>query len=140
MFIVVSLIWASRHSLENALPVFAFFVVLMPLESRLVIPGVFDFNTMRLSLMTLLTLYLIKREPSTQDTIPLKWLMLLNGYLFYYLFFVAGNQYQADDLAGTGVLPSLLPFCSNHNQTSNHLSRSVRCCDGHGIVLCLFSP
>jgi hypothetical protein len=76
--IVVSLIWAARQSLENALPVFAFFVVLMPLESRLVIPGVCDFNTMRLSLMTLLVLYLVKREPSTQDTIPLKWLMLLN--------------------------------------------------------------
>jgi hypothetical protein len=76
--IMVSLIWASRHSLENALPVFAFFVVLMPLESRLVIPGLCDFNTMRLSLMTLLVLYLVKREPSTQDTIPLKWLMLLN--------------------------------------------------------------
>jgi hypothetical protein len=76
--IVVSLIWAARQSLENALPVFAFFVVLMPLESRLVIPGVCDFNTMRLSLMTMLVLYLVKREPSTQDTIPLKWLMLLN--------------------------------------------------------------
>ncbi len=76
--IVLSLIRASRQSLENALPVFAFFVVLMPLESRLVIPGVCDFNTMRLSLMTLLALYLVKREHATQDTIPLKWLMLLH--------------------------------------------------------------
>jgi hypothetical protein len=78
ILIVVSMVRASRQSLENALPVFAFFVVLMPLESRLVIPGVFDFNTMRVSLLTLLVLYLMNKEPRNETPIPLKSLMLLH--------------------------------------------------------------
>jgi len=76
--IVVSMVRASREHLENALPVFSFFVVLMPLESRLVIPGAFDFNTMRVSLLTLLILYFIRKEKTDYSPIPLKSLMLLN--------------------------------------------------------------
>jgi len=76
--IVFSMVKASRESLENALPVFAFFVVLMPLESRLVIPGVFDFNTMRVSLLTLFILYLTRKDEANSSTIPLKSLMLLH--------------------------------------------------------------
>jgi hypothetical protein len=76
--IAVSLIVASRRHLENALPVFAFFVVLMPLESRLVIPGVFDVNTMRVSLLTLLVMYFIRRERTSDSPIPLKSLMLMH--------------------------------------------------------------
>src|SRR5579859_4912697 len=76
--IVVSLIVASREHLENALPVFSFFVVLMPLESRLVIPGVFDVNTMRVSLLTLLILYFVRRERTSGSPIPLKSLMLMH--------------------------------------------------------------
>jgi hypothetical protein len=76
--IVVSLIVASRQRLENALPVFCFFLVLMPLEARIVIPGLFDFNTMRVSLLTLLGLYFYHREHSNEDPIPLKSLMFLH--------------------------------------------------------------
>jgi O-antigen ligase len=73
--IVVSLIKASRRGLENALPVASFFLVLMPLESRIVIPGMFDFNTMRITLLTLLVLYFFKRDSGTDEPVPLKWLM-----------------------------------------------------------------
>lgn len=77
--IVLSLVVASRRSLENALPVFCFFLVLMPLEARLVIPGLFDFNTMRLSLLTLLILYLYHGRASNNDTpLPLKSLIILH--------------------------------------------------------------
>jgi O-Antigen ligase len=78
LVIVVSLIVASRRRLENALPVFCFFLVLMPLESRLVIPGLFDFNTMRVSLLTLLVLYFSRREPGSGERLPLKRLMFLH--------------------------------------------------------------
>lgn len=77
--IVLSLVVASRRSLENALPVFCFFLVLMPLEARLVIPGLFDFNTMRVSLLTLLVLYLYHGRPNSDDApLPLRSLILLH--------------------------------------------------------------
>jgi hypothetical protein len=76
--IVISLVMASRRGLENALPVLCFFLVLMPLEARLVIPGLFDFNTMRVSLLTLLALYFFRGEPSNNDPIPMKHLMFLH--------------------------------------------------------------
>ena len=77
--IVLSLVIAARRSLENALPVFCFFLVLMPLEARLVIPGLFDFNTMRVSLLTLLALYLYHGRASSDDSpLPLKSLILLH--------------------------------------------------------------
>jgi len=77
--IVLSLVVASRRSLENALPVLSFFLVLMPLESRLVFPGLFDFNTMRLSLLTLLVLYLYHGRASSDDApLPLKSLIVLH--------------------------------------------------------------
>jgi hypothetical protein len=77
--IVVTLIMARRRRLEDALPFFCFFLVLMPLEARVVIPGLFDFNTMRLSLLTLLILYLIKGGHSgSGEPLPLKRLMYLH--------------------------------------------------------------
>jgi hypothetical protein len=76
--IVLSLVLASRRGLENALPVLCFFLVLMPLESRLVIPGLFDFNTMRVSLLTFLALYFFRGEPTSDDPIPMKHLMFLH--------------------------------------------------------------
>jgi hypothetical protein len=78
LVIVVSLIVASRRRLEDALPVLCFFLVLMPLESRLVIPGLFDLNTMRVSLLTLLVLYLSRRERANSGPIPLWRLMFLH--------------------------------------------------------------
>ena len=74
----ISIIVAGRRRLENALPVFCFFLVLMPLESKLVIPGLFDFNTMRLSLATLLVMYCVKPKPVRREKLPLKVLMILH--------------------------------------------------------------
>lgn len=76
--IVVSLVFASRHRLENALPLFCFFLVLMPLEARIVVPGLFDLNTMRISLLTLLILYVMKGAPASSEPLPLKYLMILH--------------------------------------------------------------
>jgi len=76
--VIVSMVLASRRGLENTLPVFAFWVVLMPLESRLVVPGIGDFNTMRVALLTLLILYLRNKGERTEKPIPLKSLMMLH--------------------------------------------------------------
>src|ERR1700709_421388 len=77
--IVLSLVFASRRRLEDALPVFCFFLVLMPLEARVVVPGLFDLNTMRISLGTLLILYLVRGEPAVDsDPLPLKYLMFMH--------------------------------------------------------------
>jgi hypothetical protein len=50
----------------------------MPLEARLVIPGVFDVNTMRVSLLTLLVLFFSKKKSPNTSRIPLKNLMVLH--------------------------------------------------------------
>jgi hypothetical protein len=74
--VIYSIFRASRHDLENALPVFAFFVVLMPLECKVVIPGLCDVNTMRFGLITLLVLYFQRRQRVDHAPIPMKSLML----------------------------------------------------------------
>jgi hypothetical protein len=70
--VVVSLILASRRRVEAALPLFCFYLVLMPHESRIVIPGLFDFSTDRVAILTLLILFLVRRERITRAPIPLK--------------------------------------------------------------------
>lgn len=75
--IVLSLVLASRRRLENALPLFCFFLVLLPFEARFVIPGLFDLTTDRIGLLTLLVLFVTRRKHTTDQPIPLKWLMLL---------------------------------------------------------------
>jgi hypothetical protein len=70
LVIIGGLVRASRRRLEDALPLFCFFLVLMPLESRFVIPGLFDVNTMRISLGTLLILYLVKGKNSGRGPLP----------------------------------------------------------------------
>lgn len=92
LVIVVTVVVASRRSLEDALPLLCFYLVLMPLEARLVIPGMFDFNTMRLLLLTLLVLFLIKGRSSNPEPVPLKGLMCLHiafalGSVLYSLSF-----------------------------------------------------
>jgi hypothetical protein len=76
--IVVSLVAAGHRRLENALPVFTFLSVLMPYEARLVIPGLFDVSTMRVALLTMLALFIARRDHSIRGPIPLKWLMVLH--------------------------------------------------------------
>ena len=78
MLLIASLLWSGRRHTEDALPVFCFFLTLMPLEARLVIPGLIDLNTMRVSLLVLLVLYLTHRKPLNTEGLPLKNLMLLH--------------------------------------------------------------
>jgi O-antigen ligase len=76
--IIISLIASARRRIENALPLFCFFLTLMPLEAKLVIPGLFDLNIMRVSLLTLLGLFLFKKEKYRRDKLPLLNLMYLH--------------------------------------------------------------
>jgi len=76
--VVISLVVASRRRLEDALPVFCFFLVLMPLESRIVIPGLFDLGTDRVAILTLLVLFFLRGKRGNSGAIPLKRLMYLH--------------------------------------------------------------
>jgi hypothetical protein len=78
LVVIVSIVRASRQGLENALPIFCFFLVLLPLESKLVIPELFDINTMRVSLVTLTILYLYRRERIDEGSLPLKGIIMLH--------------------------------------------------------------
>jgi O-antigen ligase len=81
--IVIALIVSGRRRLENALPLFCFFLTLMPLEAKLVIPSLFDINIMRVSLLTLLGLFLVQREKSHWERLPLVKLMYMHvGWAF----------------------------------------------------------
>lgn len=76
--IVIALIVSAKRRLENALPLFCFFLTLMPLEAKLVIPGLFDLNVMRVSLLTLLVLFIVKKEKHRRDKLPLINLMYMH--------------------------------------------------------------
>jgi O-Antigen ligase len=76
--VVFSLIIASRRRFEDALPAFCFFGVLMPIEAKLVIPGVFDLSTQRVALLTLLVLFVARGLRKKEVSIPLGYLMLLH--------------------------------------------------------------
>ena len=78
IIIVASLVYSSRERLEDAFPVACFFLVLMPLEARLVIPGLCDLNTMRLTLVTLLLLSFSRGEVVDNSPVPLKSLMIIH--------------------------------------------------------------
>ena len=75
---VVGLIVTSRRRVEDAFPVLCFFLVLMPLEARVVIPGLFDVNTIRIALLTLLALTFTRGERDDPTPMPLKQLMVLH--------------------------------------------------------------
>jgi hypothetical protein len=79
LLIIVILVRVSRHRLEDALPALCFFLVLMPLEARLVVPGVFDLTTMRICLLTLLVLYVSRWNTSPSAPVPLKSLIILHA-------------------------------------------------------------
>lgn len=76
--IVISLVVASRRRLEDALPIFCFFLVLMPFEARIVLPGLFDLTTERVELITLLALYLFRRHRAPRRRVPLARLMIVH--------------------------------------------------------------
>jgi len=74
LVVVITLVVTSRRRLADCLPAFCFFLVLMPYESRLVIPGLFDLSTERVALLTLLVLFLVRGE-RVGGSVPLKGLM-----------------------------------------------------------------
>ena len=74
------------RGLERALPFFAFVVVLVPWQSKIALPGLFDLTTQRIALITLLGLYILTRmgKPRVYPArrVPLKALMALSiGWL-----------------------------------------------------------
>ena len=114
LVVVISLVVASRRRLQDALPLFCFFLVVMPFESRFVVPGIVDVSTERVALLTLLVLFLFRRRRNRVGPIPLKrliyvhigWVLcstlyslsvvtsvkqliaqVLEYYLLYYIFF-----------------------------------------------------
>jgi O-antigen ligase len=83
IFTVSTLVWlANQKGLEATLPFFAFMAVLSPLDCSVAIPGLFDLNTQRLMLVTLIGLYLIsgkqKRNFPPIASTPLKILILVH--------------------------------------------------------------
>ncbi len=80
LFTLISV--AKRRGLERALPVFAFCLVLIPDDCRIVVPGLFDLYTHRLSLIVLTVLFLTKKNTNTSKILPLKSLLLVHtGWL-----------------------------------------------------------
>ena len=79
LVIIGSLVWvAARKGLEQALPYFVFFVVLLPEESRIRVEGALDVYSHRVALVTLLLLFLCFRKKSKIRSIPFKNLIYLH--------------------------------------------------------------
>jgi hypothetical protein len=78
IIVAASLIIAGRRSVESALPLFAFYLVLLPHESRLVIPGGFDVSTDRVAIIVMLGLFILRRVDRRPDGIPLARLIWFN--------------------------------------------------------------
>src|SRR5271165_2562357 len=69
---------ARRRGLEEALPYFAFFVILAPEETKFRLGGLFDLSTQRLALIALCALYLTSRKNTKPGPLPLKRLIVLS--------------------------------------------------------------
>lgn len=78
IIVVVSLLAASRQRLEAALPLFCFYLVLLPHESRLVIPGLFDLTTERVAILTVLVLSLFRHGQRNKSAVPMRQLIYLH--------------------------------------------------------------
>jgi hypothetical protein len=78
LIVIATLVKTGRRRLEDALPWFCFFLVLMPLEAKVVIPGLFDVNTMRVSLLTLLFLFWRERKRLNRERLPFRGLMFVH--------------------------------------------------------------
>jgi hypothetical protein len=71
--IVVTLVFVSvRKGVEEALPYWAFFAVLLPQEARISLAGAFDLSSTRLALVTLFALFLMYRPKISARQLPLK--------------------------------------------------------------------
>ena len=78
LVVVVSLILLGHRRLEAALPLFCFYLILMPIESKIVIPGVFDLTTERIAMMTVLTLFVMQKPRGYNGSVPMKRLMFFH--------------------------------------------------------------
>jgi hypothetical protein len=111
-FIVVGVLVAIAltKGVEQALPFFAFVVILVPLESTIFLPGLFQLNTQRVAIVTLAALYFLtgKRNVESSDKrgTPLKYLILL--ILAWNLISTAGSIVFTTSLSN--VLSSALDF------------------------------
>lgn len=88
VIVVASLIRAARKGVENALPLFCFYLTLLPIESRFVVPGAFDLGSDRVAIITLLALYFTRPRSSLRSPVPMKSLIYLHvmwviGSTFY---------------------------------------------------------
>lgn len=69
---------ALSKGVEEALPYFVFFAVLLPEESRIRLGGAFDLYTTRLALITLFLLFLFRRKRTNNRRLPLKTLIYVH--------------------------------------------------------------
>jgi hypothetical protein len=82
IIVVTALVYlAATKGVEEALPFFAFVLVLAPGECRIILPGLFDLTAQRVATVTLLVLCVTfrKKDPDEQKKLlaPLKYLILL---------------------------------------------------------------
>jgi hypothetical protein len=109
--VVVSLVVASRKRLEDALPLFCFYLVLMPHESRVVVPGLFDLSTERVAMLTVLVIFLTRHKRMNSDPIPMKHLMYLHiGFLLCSTFYSLSVVTSVKQLIGQMVEYYLLYY------------------------------
>lgn len=78
IFVAVTLLFVGRRHLEDALPLFCFYLILMPIESKIVLPGLFDLSTERVAMLTVLILFLTRQKKQHTDPIPMKRLIYLH--------------------------------------------------------------
>jgi hypothetical protein len=132
------LIIGARRGLEQALPVAAFILVLVPRDAAIQLPGLFDLTTQRIVLVVLTVLYLLlpaKKSESTRFATPLKWLIVfhlawcclstansivpamslkkmvsevLEYYLLYYVFFRTIKTTRTIDRILFGVVTAVI--------------------------------
>ncbi len=82
LIVIILIIVTHRKGLEFVLPIFIFIIIIVPIESLIRIPGLFDLNAQRISLITLFILFFIYKNKFgynysiTFFTLPLKFLIL----------------------------------------------------------------
>src|SRR5215470_13944978 len=83
VIVITTLVFvAVRKGVEQALPYFVFFVVLLPQESRLRLEGTFDLYSQRVALAALVALFLVYRKAAAIHAIPFRRLICLHiGWL-----------------------------------------------------------
>jgi hypothetical protein len=80
--LAVAILWrvAVHRGFEQVLPIAAFLLVLVPNESQIKLPGLFDLTTQRLIVVVLLVLYLAigrVHKPAGESSLPLRYLLVL---------------------------------------------------------------